>query len=301
MYKIDKKIIHRILDSDKKQQPVSQTLGVEGFFPSLLVDLATDPTTYVGAGVLKNVIQKGGRKTVPQIIGALNKTTPGGGDMFQQIKLIADANPSGAKRLKVDTYARFKIVDPLRFYQSVRNEIEARKQLDTIVDSALREELGLRGLKEILSEQRNSITKNIRDQVNIKARTLGMEIIDIQIRRADYPEVTSQAIFARMISERERIAREFRATGEEEAQKIRASAEKQRVVTVADGARQSQEIRGAGDAEAIRIYAESFGQDPEFFSFYRSMEAYKKSFNQDDTMVINPTGDFFKFFELPSN
>ena len=205
------------------------------------------------------------------------------------------------KRLKVDTYARFKIVDPLRFYQSVRNEIEARKQLDTIVDSALREELGLRGLKEILSEQRNSITKNIRDQVNIKARTLGMEIIDIQIRRADYPEVTSQAIFARMISERERIAREFRATGEEEAQKIRASAEKQRVVTVADGARQSQEIRGAGDAEAIRIYADSFGQDPEFFSFYRSMEAYKKSFNQDDTMVINPTGDFFKFFELPSN
>ena len=205
------------------------------------------------------------------------------------------------KRLKVDTYARFKIVDPLRFYQSVRNEIEARKQLDTIVDSALREELGLRGLKEILSEQRNSITKNIRDQVNIKARTLGMEIIDVQIRRADYPEVTSQAIFTRMISERERIAREFRATGEEEAQKIRASAEKQRVVTVADGARQSQEIRGAGDAEAIRIYAESFGQDPEFFSFYRSMEAYKKSFNQDDTMVINPTGDFFKFFELPSN
>ena len=205
------------------------------------------------------------------------------------------------KRLKVDTYARFKIVDPLRFYQSVRNEIEARKQLDTIVDSALLEELGLRGLKEILSEQRNSITKNIRDQVNIKARTLGMEIIDVQIRRADYPEVTSQAIFARMISERERIAREFRATGEEEAQKIRASAEKQRVVTVADGARQSQEIRGAGDAEAIRIYAESFGQDPEFFSFYRSMEAYKKSFNQDDTMVINPTGDFFKFFELPSN
>ena len=205
------------------------------------------------------------------------------------------------KRLKVDTYARFKIVDPLRFYQSVRNEIEARKQLDTIVDSALREELGLRGLKEILSEQRNSITKNIRDQVNIKARTLGMEIIDIQIRRADYPEVTSQAIFARMISERERIAREFRATGEEEAQKIIASAEKQRVVTVADGARQSQEIRGAGDAEAIRIYAESFGQDPEFFSFYRSMEAYKKSFNQDDTMVINPTGDFFKFFELPSD
>ena len=203
------------------------------------------------------------------------------------------------KRLKVDTYARFKIVNPLRFYQSVRNEVEARKQLDTIVDSALREELGHRGLKEILSEQRNLITKNIRDQVNIKARTLGMEIIDIQIRRADYPEVTSQSIYARMISEREKIAREFRATGEEEAQKIRATAEKQRVVTVAEGARKSQEIRGSGDAQAIKIYAEAFGQDPDFFSFYRSMEAYKKSFGQDDTMVINPTGDFFKFFELP--
>jgi len=204
------------------------------------------------------------------------------------------------KRIKVDTYARFKIVDPLRFYQSVRNEVEARKQLDTIVDSALREELGRRGLREILSEQRNLITKNIRDQVNIKARTLGMEIIDIQIRRADYPEVTSQAIYARMISERERIAREFRATGEEEAQKIRATAEKQRVVTVAEGARTSQEIRGSGDAQAIRIYAEAFGQDVDFFSFYRSMEAYKKAFGQDDTMVINPTGDFFKFFELPT-
>jgi len=204
------------------------------------------------------------------------------------------------KRIKVDTYARFKIVDPLKFYQSVRNEVEARKQLDTIVDSALREELGRRGLREILSEQRNLITKNIRDQVNIKARTLGMEIIDIQIRRADYPEVTSQAIYARMISERERIAREFRATGEEEAQKIRATAEKQRVVTVAEGARTSQEIRGSGDAQAIRIYAEAFGQDVDFFSFYRSMEAYKKAFGQDDTMVINPTGDFFQFFELPT-
>ena len=204
------------------------------------------------------------------------------------------------KRIKVDTYARFKIVNPLRFYQSVRNEVEARKQLDTIVDSALREELGRRGLREILSEQRNLITKNIRDQVNIKARTLGMEIIDIQIRRADYPEVTSQAIYARMISERERIAREFRATGEEEAQKIRATAEKQRVVTVAEGARTSQEIRGSGDAQAIRIYAEAFGQDVDFFSFYRSMEAYRKAFGQDDTMVINPTGDFFQFFELPT-
>ena len=203
------------------------------------------------------------------------------------------------KRLKVDTYARFQITDPLRFYQAVRNEVEARKQLDTIVDSALREELGQRGLREILSDQRILITTNIREAVNVKARTLGMEIIDVQIRRADYPEVTSQAIYGRMISERERIAREFRATGEEEAQKIRATAEKQRVVTVALGARKAQETRGIGDAKAIDIYASSFGQDPEFFAFYRSMEAYKKSFGQEDTMVLNPKGDFFKFFELP--
>ena len=194
---------------------------------------------------------------------------------------------------------RFKITDPLRFYQSVRNEVEARKQLDTIVDSALREELGQRSLNEILSDQRILITTNIREAVNNKATSLGMEVIDVQIRRADYPEVTSQAIYARMISERERIAREFRATGEEEAQKIRASAEKKRVVTVAEGARKSQEIRGMGDAEAIQIYADAFGKDPDFFSFYRSMEAYKNSFNQEDTMVFNPSGDFFKFFQLP--
>ncbi len=205
------------------------------------------------------------------------------------------------KRLKVDTYARFKITDSLRFYQSVRNEVEARKQLDTIVDSALREELGQRGLSEILSDKRIEITSNIREAVNLKATSLGMEIIDIQIRRADYPEVTSQAIFARMISERERIAREFRATGEEEAQKIRASAEKKRVVTVAEGARKSQETRGLGDAEAIQIYADSFGKDPEFFSFYRSMEAYKNSINQNDTMVLTPDNDFFEYFNLPVN
>ena len=205
------------------------------------------------------------------------------------------------KRLKVDTYARFKITDSLRFYQSVRNEVEARKQLDTIVDSALREELGQRGLSEILSDKRIEITSNIREAVNLKATSLGMEIIDIQIRRADYPEVTSQAIYARMISERERIAREFRATGEEEAQKIRASAEKKRVVTVAEGARKSQETRGLGDAEAIQIYADSFGKDPEFFSFYRSMEAYKNSINQNDTMVLTPDNDFFEYFNLPVN
>ena len=188
------------------------------------------------------------------------------------------------KRLKVDTYMRFKITDPLRFYQSVRNEVEARKQLDTIVDSALREELGQRSLNEILSDQRILITTNIREAVNNKATSLGMEVIDVQIRRADYPEVTSQAIYARMISERERIAREFRATGEEEAQKIRASAEKKRVVTVAEGARKSQEIRGPS------INAKS-----------EALDGFLKSHNINKTQTYlksTEKGDFH-FFKTP--
>ena len=198
------------------------------------------------------------------------------------------------KRLKVDTYARFKIIDPLRFYQSVRNEVEARKQLDTIVDSALREELGQRGLSEILSDKRIEITSNIREAVNLKATSLGMEIIDIQIRRADYPEVTSQAIFARMISERERIAREFRATGEEEAQKIRAATDRDKTVILADAYKTSQQIRCEGEAKALDIYASSFSKDPKFYEFIRTLETFEKVIDDKTTLVLPGDSKLFK-------
>jgi membrane protease subunit HflC len=134
--------------------------------------------------------------------------------------------------------------------------------------------------------------------VNQSVASLGIQIIDVRLRRADYPEATSQNIFNRMKSEREREAKEFRATGEEEAQKIRADAEKTRTVIVAEAKRQAQEVRGEGDSNAIRIYAESFGRDPEFFSFYRSMEAYRKAIGESGTsMVLSPNSSFFRYFK----
>ena len=201
------------------------------------------------------------------------------------------------KRILVDAFARFRIANPLLFYQTVRNEFGARARLESIIDSSVRRVLGSETLASILTGKRNDINNNIRDEVEQSVTSLGIEIIDVRLRRADYPASTSQNIFNRMKSEREREAKEFRATGEEEAQKIRADAEKTRTVIVAEAARQAQENRGRGDSEAIDIYAESFGQDPEFFSFYRSMEAYRKSIGESQTsMVLAPDSEFFKFF-----
>lgn len=202
------------------------------------------------------------------------------------------------KRILVDAFARFRIANPLLFYQTVRNEFGARARLESIIDSSVRRVLGSETLASILTGKRNDINNNIRDEVEQSVTSLGIEIIDVRLRRADYPESTSQNIFNRMKSEREREAKEFRATGEEEAQKIRADAEKTRTVIVAEAARKAQENRGLGDSEAIDIYAESFGQDPEFFSFYRSMEAYRKSIGESQTsMVLAPDSEFFKFFK----
>jgi membrane protease subunit HflC len=201
------------------------------------------------------------------------------------------------KRLKVDAFARYQISDPLLFYQTVRNEAGARGRLDAIIDSSVRRALGRETLASILTGQRNEITRSIGEEVNESVSSLGIQIIDVRLRRADYPEATSQNIFSRMKSEREREAKEFRATGEEEAQKIRSTAEKKRTVIISEAQRVAQETRGAGDSDAIRIYAESFGRDPEFFSFYRSMEAYRKSFGESGTsMVLSPDSSFFRYF-----
>lgn len=202
------------------------------------------------------------------------------------------------KRLQVDAYARYRIEDPLLFFQTVRNEIGARARLESIIDSSVRRVLGRETLASILTGERESINGSIRDEVNQSVASLGIQIIDVRLRRADYPEATSQNIFNRMKSEREREAKEFRATGEEEAQKIRADAEKTRTVIVAEAKRQAQEVRGEGDSNAIRIYADSFGRDPEFFSFYRSMEAYRKAIGESGTsMVLSPNSSFFRYFK----
>ncbi len=203
---------------------------------------------------------------------------------------------SDQKRLMVDAYARYKITDPLLFYQTVRNENGARGRLEAIIDSSVRRALGNETLGSILTGQRNDITRSIGDEVNQSVVSLGLQIIDVRLRRADYPDATSQNIFNRMKSERTREAKEFRATGEEEAQKIRSAAEKTRTVIISEAQQIAQETRGGGDSEAIRIYADSFGQDAEFFAFYRSMEAYRKSFGESDTsMVLSPNSSFFRY------
>ena len=205
---------------------------------------------------------------------------------------------SDQKRLQVDAYARYQIEDPLLFYQTVRNELGARGRLEAIIDSSVRRALGRETLASILTGQRNDITRSIGEEVNTSVSSLGIKIIDVRLRRADYPAATSQNIFNRMKSEREREAKEFRATGEEEAQKIRADAEKTRTVIISEAQREAQETRGAGDGKAIEIYADSFGQDADFFAFYRSMEAYRKSMNNNDTsLVLSPDSSFFRFFK----
>ena len=202
------------------------------------------------------------------------------------------------KRILVDAYARYRISNPLLFYQTVRNEFGARSRLESIIDSSVRRVLGSETLASILTGMRNNINDNIKDEVEESVTSLGIEIIDVRLRRADYPESTSQNIFNRMKSEREREAKEFRATGEEEAQKIRADAEKTRTVIVAEAARKAQENRGRGDSEAIEIYANSFGKDADFFSFYRSMEAYRTAIGESETsMVLSPDSEFFRFFK----
>lgn len=201
------------------------------------------------------------------------------------------------KRLEVDTYARYRIIDPLLFYQTVRNVRGAQQRLDAMIDSSVRRVLGAETLVSILSETRGQIIAQIREEVNESAGSLGLEIIDVRIRRADYPDATSQNIFNRMKSEREQEAKEFRATGEEEAQKIRADANKTRTVMLAEARRESEILRGEGDAKSIRIYADAFGEDEEFFAFYRSMQAYRESFTEDGTsMILSPDSEFFRFF-----
>ena len=201
------------------------------------------------------------------------------------------------KRLEVDTYSRFRIIDPLLFYQTVRNEFGARQRLESIIDSSVRRVFGKFELTAILSDARTKIVEDISGEVNSTIKKLGMEIIDVRIRRADYPEATVQNIFNRMKTEREQEAKEFRAEGAEEAQKIRADAEKQKVVLVAESKRKAEALRGDGDAQAIKIYSDSFGQDENFFKFYRSMLAYENTFSDDGTtMLLSPDSDFFSFF-----
>ncbi len=206
------------------------------------------------------------------------------------------------KRLDVDNFTRYRIVDPLKFYQTVRTEYQARSKLEEIVNSSVRKVLGRVTLPELLSSKRTQIMANISKAVKSDAEQIGVSVADVRIRRADLPVEVLQAINARMKTEREREAKEFRATGQQEAQKIRATAEKEQAVIIANAEKQAQIIRGEGDKQAIEIWNNAAGVDPKFFAFYRSLEAYKNSLSDRDntSLVLSPDAEFFDYFKQTS-
>ncbi len=220
-------------------------------------------------------------------------------------KRVLDVDPppeelilADQKRLVVDAFARYKIVDMLEFYKSFGTETAAADRLYKDINSTLRGTLGNRSLSEILSVTRDEIMVEIQEKVNKSAKENGIEIVDVRIGRADLPPQISQSIYARMKSEREQEAAEFRAQGEELAQEIKSKADRDRTVLIAEAQKTSQIEKGMGDEEAIKIYAEAFNKDPEFYNFYRSMEAYRASLaNSETTLVLSPNNEFLKYLE----
>jgi membrane protease subunit HflC len=205
------------------------------------------------------------------------------------------------KRLVVDAFARYKIVDSLRFYQSIGNPRNAEDRLKPNFVSSLRNVLGDHTLEELVRDNRAGLMKKIQTAFNQAAQQFGIEVVDVRIRRADLPEQNSQAIFQRMQTEREREAAEIRAQGNEQAQRIRSRADREVTVAIAEAERDAQIARGEGDAKRNEIYAAAYSQDADFFAFYRSMEAYKKSMKGDNTtMIVEPKGEFFRYFGAES-
>jgi membrane protease subunit HflC len=201
------------------------------------------------------------------------------------------------KRLVVDAFARWRITNPLLFYQSVNNEFNARTRLSDFLEAALRRVLGAASFEAVVRDDRNDLMRKITNEMNDNAEKFGMTVVDVRIKRADLPEANSLAIFRRMQTERQREAAEIRAEGEEASRRIRADADRQVTVLKADATGESERIRGSGDAESNRAFAEAFGKDPDFFAFYRSMQAYESALQAGDTrMLLSPDSQFFQYF-----
>lgn len=212
-------------------------------------------------------------------------------------KIITDDK----KHLVIDNYARWKIIDPLKFYQTVGNEFGAQSRLDDIVFSEMREELARHTLTEIVSVNREQLMKKVAEQCNKKAADYGIQVIDVRIKRADLPQEVTYSVFDRMKAERQRIAKKYRSEGEEEAVKIRAQTDKDKTILLADSYMEAEKTKGEGDAEALRIYAEAYEKDPEFYSFVRTLEAYEKSLGKGTgtTIVLPFDSEFFQYFSPP--
>jgi len=201
------------------------------------------------------------------------------------------------QQLSVDNYSRWRIADPLQFYRTVRDERGAQSRLDDIVYSDLRETLGRHTLRDIVSDKRDQLMADVTARSAEKAKVYGIEIVDVRIKRADLPEKNEQTVFGRMRSERERQAKKFRAEGDEEARKIRSESDKQVQILLADATQQGQVIRGEGDANATRIFAEAYGRDPDFYAFQRTLEAYRSALTSGTTVILSPKSEFFRFLE----
>ena len=219
---------------------------------------------------------------------------------FSNQLLDNDSNPTEVitkdkKNLLVDNFTMFKIVDPLKFLETVRGERSARARLDDIIYSELRVEIGTHDLHDVVTETRDSIMAKVTKEANIKAAEYGIEVVEVRIKRTDLPPEVANSIFNRMRTERERIAMEYRSEGKEEATKIRAETDKEKTILVAEAYKEEQIVRGEGDALATKIYANAFNKDQKFYTFMRSMEAYKKSLKTDTTLLMSEDSDFLGF------
>ena len=220
---------------------------------------------------------------------------------FERRLLVYDADPreiltSDKKNLVVDNYSTWRIVQPLLFYQSLKTVRGGQSRLDDIIYSEVRALLGQYSLTEIISEKRHEIMADITKNSDLKARQYGIEVVDVRIKRADLPPENEQAVFGRMKAERERAAKQYRSEGQEVALRIRAEADRQRTVILANAYKTAQEARGEGDGESTRIYAEAFETDPEFFDFWRSLEAYQTALKGNSTYVLQADSELLKYF-----
>jgi len=227
--------------------------------------------------------------------------------IFVDKRILDLENPSqeviaaDQKRLVVDAFARYRIVNPLRFYQSVGTVEGANSRLATVLNSSLRRVLGESSFTDVVRDQREHLMARIRDQVNREAAGFGISVLDVRIRRADLPEANSQAVFQRMQTERQREASEIRAQGAEAAQTIRARSDRDSTIIVAEANATADKLRGEGEAQRNEIFAQAYGQDKGFFDFYRSMQAYEASLKSGDTrMLLSPDSEFFRFFNNPA-
>jgi membrane protease subunit HflC len=226
-------------------------------------------------------------------------------EIYDKRILDLDSQPqevtaSDQKRLVVDSYARYKIVDPLKFYQTLRYEEGVKSRLGPIIDSAMRRVLGASSFQDVVRDKREDLMRRILAMVNKEGNEFGLEVVDVRIKRAELPEQNSKSVFDRMRAERQREAAEFRAQGTAEANRIKATADREATVIRAEATRKGEELRGGGDAQRNKIYADAYTQDPEFFEFYRSMQAYEHGIKSADTrLLISPDSDFFKYFTDP--